>query len=160
MGFIANDPEPTFDPDEPDQGSIAGDAFWPAVDLARLREVGRISTVVTPLAVRDAAIGAIIACHRELAAWRAARAAEGKATLAAIDPLQIDGKLKLEHLYVRAVTATAAADLLETRQEVGATEQGRDRVEASEVPGPDWRRIATLAIRDILGVGRTAVELI
>ncbi len=160
MGFIANDPEPSYNPDQPDQGSIAGDGFWPAVDLDRIREIGRISTIVTPIALRDAVIGAIIACHRELAAWRAARAAEGMASLDAIDPLLIDGRLMLEHLYLRAIAATAAADLLETRQEVGATEHGRDRADVAEVPAPDWRRIATLAIRDILGVGRTAVELI
>lgn len=160
MGFIANDPVPSYDPDQPAQGAIAGDGFWPDVDLARLRELGRISTVVTEPALRDAAIGAIISCRRDLLGWRAARAAEGKTTLAAIDPETIDGRSRLEHLYLRAVTASAAADLLDTRQEIGATTRGRDRADEVEVPAPDWRRIATLAIRDILGVGRTAVELI
>lgn len=159
-GFIAIDPEPTYDPDDPSEGSIAGDGFWPAVDLVRLREVGRVTTIVTEIALREAAIGAIIAVGRELSPWRAARAVEGKITLAAIDPVEIDGRLKLEHLYIRAITAETAAQLLETRQEVGASAQGRDRADDAEVPAPDWRRMATLAIRDIVGVGRTAVELI
>lgn len=160
MSFIANDPEPTIDPEDPSEGTIAGDGFWPDVDLAHLKEVARISTIVTDLALRDAAIAAILSVRRELRAWRAAREAEGKATLAAIDPATIAGKLVLEHHYLRAVTGTVAADLLDTRQEIGATGDGRDRADACEVPGPDWRRFAVQAVRDITGATRVRAALL
>jgi len=160
MGFIANDPEPIYDPQNPAEGSIAGDGFYPTTDLARIRDIGRISTIVTDPQLREAAIGGIITVRNQLREWRAAMVAAGRASMATASDEQLDGKPLLELLYDRAVTATVAAELLETRQDVGASKEGRDRAEACEQPAPDWRRIATHAIRDILGVGRTAVELI
>lgn len=158
--FIAIDADPVVTAEDQSAGSIAGDGFWPAVDLDRVRAIGRIPTMVTIDQLREATIGAVIAVTRQLIAWRQSHLDAGRATLAAIDPTLIAGTLRLEHLYLRAVTATVAADLLDTRQEIGATRDGRDRADVEEVPSPDWRRMATHAIRDIAGKPRTRARLL
>lgn len=63
-------------------------------------------------------------------------------------------------LYERAVFAFAAADLAETHHDISATNDGKERVESRTLAADEHRRNGTHAIRDILGVTRTAVELL
>lgn len=63
-------------------------------------------------------------------------------------------------LYTRAVRFHAGAELAELHRDLSATTDGQTRAEPQLLTAEDYRKHATAAIRDILGVPRTTVELI
>lgn len=156
MSFVSSPPSTAPAPAD----LIAGDAFWPGVSLAGFRDSARIPTQVTDARARDALRGAMLSVRGELAAFQRDAIANGAAALVDIDDSQVDGESALELLYRRAIFAFAAADLIETHNDISATNDGRDRSEDRAVSACEHRRNATHAIRDILGVPRTSVELI
>ncbi|HYD23834.1 MAG TPA: head completion/stabilization protein [Croceibacterium sp.] len=157
-GFVAQPPTNPPAPDPLDQ--VAGDAFWPALSIAEFRDAMAIAKSVADTRVRDALRGGMAHVRRELRAWKAGHVAAGAATLGDVDDEEIDGEGAAELLYRRAVFCVAAADIAETHGEVSATIDGRDRIAEERVAAGELRRNATHAIRDILGVTRTSVELI
>jgi hypothetical protein len=72
----------------------------------------------------------------------------------------IDGTSTLVLLYRRAVFTAAKAEVVERYRDVDITGAGQRKVEDLEPSVGELRRDSLHAIRDILGVGRTAVELI
>ena len=154
-GFVVNVPGQAT----PETPIAAGD-FWPEIDPAAAREQMRIDSTVTPERLRAALVEAIASVNAELSAWRLLRVAEGVATLADIDVEEIDGASILVHRYQRAVGCTAKALLLERYRDFDSTAVGDKRADAMADPIDDIRRDARWAVTDILGLGRSTVELI
>jgi hypothetical protein len=72
----------------------------------------------------------------------------------------IDGESVLVLAYQRAIGGFARAELIEGYRDTDLTGRGDRKVEDLEPSVDELRRDALHAIRDILGVGRTTVELI
>ncbi|WP_299307770.1 head completion/stabilization protein [uncultured Croceicoccus sp.] len=158
-GFVARPPSETAP--LPAADLVAGDAFWPGVSIAGFRDAMKFGrSAVNDERVRDALRGAMVHVRRELRMWKLAHVLAGATTLAAIDTEMIDGEPASVLLYRRAVFCTAAADLAETHHDVSATADGRSRIDDEVTAADELRRNATHAIRDIIGVTRTTVELI
>lgn len=159
-GFVAMAPADVLDPSTSALDLVAGDGWYPGVSIAQARASLRIPDVVTPARIRDALRAGILNVRHELRPWQALRIALGFGSLAASDADTIDDKSVLELLYTRAVFAFAAAELVDTHHDIGATNDGKDRADARASAADEHRRNATHAIRDMLGTSRTAVELI
>lgn len=157
-GFVA---QPPSSPSAPDVGDIvAGDEFWPPVAISEFRDAMRIDTSVTDTRVRDALRGGMLHVRRELRVWKVAHVLAGAGSLDDILDETVDGESAATILYARAVFSIAAADLAETHGSISATGDGRDRADEFITSADEHRRNATHAIRDILSVTRTSVELI
>ena len=155
MSFIVTSPAtPT------EEAAISSSAFWPAVDPVKVRAAQRIDNTITPERLRDALIEAIAAVNGELADWRIARKTEGKATLAEVSEDLIDEIPIPVHRYQRAIGCLAKAALIERYRDFDSTAAGNKKADQMEDPIDDLRRDARWAISDILGIGRTTVELI
>lgn len=139
---------------------MTGDAFWPGLSISGFQSEMRIPEEVDPARLRAALRGGMLQIRGELRLWKAGHVLAGAATLAAVDSEEIDGEPAVELLYRRAVFHAAAAELAETHSDIAATGDGQERNEARRDAAGELRRLATLAIRDMLGVTRTSVELI
>ena len=161
MSFVSVPPAPA----SPGNTVVSAGAWWPEIDCNAMRDALRIGEIVTHERLAAEIQTALIGTIAELRDWKAARVAEGHTSLAiaasALQPgEEVDGIPHLEHLFVRAVRCSAAAALVELHRDVAATEQGQNRSEAVLPTAADYRRMATWAVRDMLGTTRTAVELI
>jgi hypothetical protein len=161
VSFVSVPPAPA----SPGNALVSAGDWWPDIDCNAMRDALRIGEMITHDRLVSEIRTALIGVIGELREWKALRVAEGHASLiAAAQVLQpgeeIDGTTHLEHLFVHAVRCSAAAALVELHRDVAATEQGQNRSEAVLPTAADYRRMATWAVRDILGVTRTAVELI
>jgi hypothetical protein len=155
MSFVTT--SPVNDAQEP---PIANGDFWPEIDPAQIRDAQRIDSTITPERLRAALIEAMASANVELAAWAALQVAAGHATLAAVPAIEIDDESIHVHRYRRAVGCLAKANLIERYRDYDTTARGDRKADALENPIDDLRRDARWAISDILGVGRTTVELI
>lgn len=148
-------------PQSPANSVLAGGGWWPDLDCNAMRDVLRLGDVVSHARLFAALEGGFITVTGDLAAWRAAREAEGHASLAAVAPADLVGaQPRLTVLFTRAVRFAAAAELAELHREISATDAGDKRSDTQMLSASDYRRLCTFAIRDMLGVTRTAVELI
>lgn len=150
-------PAPTPDSAEAD---IISSAFWPAIQPASIRSAQRIDNAILQERLRTALVEAISTVNTELASWRALREAEGHNTLAAVPAETIDGTSIHIHRYQRAVGCLAKAAILERSRDLDTTAKGDREAEATDPTIDDLRRDARWAITDIIGIGRTTVELI
>lgn len=150
MAFIA--PAPTA-PEPPSPRH----PFWPEISPADFRAVAGVDGTVTPARLTHALINSIALANGELRVWRQARQAEGAARL---DDVPDENPGRLANLYKRAVYEWTKADLMERMVGFDATASGQKRAEGQEPAIDDHYRNALWAIRDILGVPRTTVELI
>lgn len=155
MSFVTTSP-----PAPQSETEIASGAFWPVIDPAKIREAQRIDSTITAERLRGALIEAIAGVNGELAAWRVLRQAEGTNSLAEVAADEIDDESIHVHRYRRAVGCIAKANLLERYRDFDATARGDRKADALESPIDDLRRDARWAIADILGTGRSVVELI
>jgi hypothetical protein len=155
MSFVIDSP-----PAETPEAEIAGGSFWPSIDPAAIREAYRIDTTVTPARLRETLVEAMASVNTELAARRIIWQTAGDATLADVPAEKIDGTSVLVHRYRRAVGCLAKALLIERMPDYDTTPAGERRADRLSDPIDDLRRDARWAISDILGVGRTTVELI
>lgn len=155
MSFVTTSP-----PAPQADTEIASSAFWPVIDPAKIREAQRIDSTITAERLRGALIEAIAGVNVELAAWRIARQAEGAGSLADVTADEVDDESIHVHRYRRAVGCLAKANLLERYRDYDTTARGDRKADAQETPIDDLRRDARWAISDILGVGRSTVELI
>ena len=157
MSFSALPPSPA----SPPNSVVEGDGWWPDVDLNAMRDALRLTTTVTHPRLVGALEGGVISVTGELEAWRAAHEGEGATSLADVAPTRrIAGQHRLTLLYTRAVRFAAAAELAELHRDLTATQDGQARADTEETTAQEYLRLSTLAIRDILAVPRTAVELI
>jgi hypothetical protein len=140
----------------------ADDAFWPAIDLAELRAALRLDGTVTAERLRHAATEALAHAMDELAAWAAVQRLDGHPTLADVPARRIDGRSVQVQRFMRAICGMTHASLLERYADYDST--GRARKSHDEplrdAQAEQHRRDARWAIRDLLGLSRTTVELI
>ncbi|KAF1021900.1 MAG: hypothetical protein GAK30_01589 [Paracidovorax wautersii] len=143
-------------------GTIAAGAFWPAIDLAEMRDAVRLDGTTTPPRLRAAVVEAIAATIAQLQAWADQRIAEGHATLASVPAATVDGTSVHVQRFTRAVQCHAKANLIERYSDYDTTGRARkdDQEENRDTQAEQHRRDATWAIRDIIGTTRLAVELI
>lgn len=157
MAFVALPPSPA----SPENAEVAGDGFYPSIDCNSMRNALRVGEIVTHARLFEAVKGGIVSIEGELADWRGARELEGAATLAEVDPDRMTGgEHRLTVLYTRAVHFAAAAELAELHRDLTATQEGLARADTAATTAQEYAKLATHAVRDILGAGRAVVELI
>lgn len=148
-------------PAEPADGAIAGDGFWPDLDLARLRQAVRIDQTVTPVRLRDVARGAMLDIMDELEDWRVEKTLAGFSTLADVPARRrVDDVSDYEVRWFQAVTAVVAADLGDRQLGQSVRSAGVERAEELSADIDVHRRNVTYAVRDFLGVPRIIAEAI
>jgi hypothetical protein len=151
-GFVGGAPAQQF--------TLTNDGFWPDIDADHLRERQRIGSNVTNARLEEAAVAAIISVNRELRTLKLRYMAQGAETLADVPADQIQDESELVHIYRRAIYSTASAEVLERYRTYSATNSGAAKGEEEEQSADDYRRDARFAIRDLLGISRTTVELL
>lgn len=157
MTFVALPASPT----SPANSVVAGDGWYPDIDVNAMRDALRITDQVTHARIVGAIEGGLLTVEGELAYWRATKEADSFETLEEVDPHRtIGGEHRLTVLYLRAVRFHAAAELAELHRDLSATTDGQARAEPQLLTAEDYRKLATQTVRDILGVPRVAVELI
>jgi hypothetical protein len=142
--------------------TIALGTFWPPLSLAASRAVMRIPTDITDQRLADALKAAMLEAAQDLQVWQDLQAVYGFASLVEVTHRNHDigGDKRLAVLWRRAVHSLAMADLSELQRAADTTTAGGKRAESGELTVEDHRRNAHFAIRDIMGVARTTVELI
>jgi len=154
-GFVA--------PADATDTTITNDGWWPDVGSAKARDILRLDGTVTEARLVDALVSAIGSTNAELADWRALQLnANGAAyaTLADVPAPAINGVSRLVDLYQRAVRCLAGAHLVERYRNFDVTDSGQKKADEQTPSIDELRRDARWAIRDILGVARSTVELI
>lgn len=143
---------------------IQNDPWFPAVDPEALRKACRLDGTVTPDRLKHALLYALDSVNQELAAYQAARLAEGCAALADVPCPTLDGQSAQIVRYRRAVYACVQAELSEAYRDIDTTphsEGKSDRIkERIEAKADGYLRAMRWAISDLLGQRRTTVELI
>lgn len=157
MSFIAT--EPTDNGTAPDAGTVTNDGFFPDINKDHLRAAMRLDGTVTDERLVDALVSAIINVNGELGTWKAASIAAGVAELESMEP-RVAGKSIKATLYRTAVYRATKADLTERYRDYDATKSGAHEAAELETTIEDDRRASKWAIRDILGLNRTTIELI
>jgi hypothetical protein len=157
-GFVASPSNTSPTPDSADM--VDGGEFYLALRISEFRDSMRVSAHVTDIRVRDALRAGMMAAHVDLRAWAVVQVAAGFPTIDAVEAPEIDFESVLVASWRRAVYSFAAAELVETHNDISSTKDGKDRIVGEALTADDHRRNALHAIRDILGVGRTSVELI
>jgi len=160
--FMPDDPGPVVPEAQSPDRPIDTGGWFPSIDPTLFRAEHRVNDSVTSERVRQALIAAAIGVFRDLAEWSRGRRADGAANLAQVvtDLPEIDGESALILLYRRAVSTAAKAELIEGYRDMDITGAGQRGAELLDPTIGELRRDSTFAIRDILNVGRTTVELI
>lgn len=153
-GFIPSAPTPA------NEGNISSGAFWPAITLDELRAIMRTDGTVTTERLRHAVVDAISQVNSDLSGWAINQKAAGHATLADVPAELIDNVSILVHWYRRAVYSMARANLYERYLDSSATEAATKDAEPRNQTADDLYRDARFAIRDILGITHSTIELI
>lgn len=162
MSFVTrlDDCPPDLPTPEPEiETPIVGDWF-PAIDPAAIRKGYRIREAVTAARLREALIAAIITVGNDLALWQGQQAQAGHLALTDVPAPQIDGQSRLAILYRRAVALYAKAEIVERYRDIDMSGAGERRAEDLDPTVTELRRDALHAVRDLLGVTRTTVDLI
>ncbi|MFT4454962.1 head completion/stabilization protein [Pseudomonas sp. RTCS2] len=152
-GFIAGGIPTTAFP-------ISNGTFWPEINGQHLRAAMRITDAVTDDRLEVAAVNAMIEANRELAGYRDAQQAQGHASLADVPAEPIKGESQLLHLYRRVIYCNALAELVERYSSFDATNSGEKKVTEEETSADQLRRDARKALRTLLGISHTTVELL
>lgn len=139
---------------------ISNSTFWPEINGQHLRAAMRITDAVTDDRLEVAAVNAMIEANRELAGYRTANQAKGFNTLADVPAEQIKGESQLLHLYRRIIYCNALAELVERYSSFDATNSGEKKVTEEETSADQLRRDARKALRSLIGVSHTTVELL
>ncbi|TCP13761.1 head completion protein GPL [Crenobacter luteus] len=143
-----------------DGSPIHSGSFWPELDPATARGAMRLDGTASAERLRGALIEAIADVNSELADWRRSRQAEGYTTLAEVPAEEVDGASVLVQRWQRAVQCRAAANLTERYRSFDSTAAGHKQADELDTTVDDLRRDSRWAVSDILGIGRTTVELI
>lgn len=151
-GFIAGGTPAPF--------TLKNDGWWPDIDGADLRAVLRLDASITDARLKAAALNAMLDTNRELALFKATQQTAGRARLEDVPAEQADGQSRLLILYRRALYCGAGAELTERYRALDSSAEGHDRADALTPSIDELRRDQRWAIRDLLGMPRTTVELI
>jgi len=152
-GFIA-----TGTTDEP--FVITNDGFWPDIDVVHMRKSIRLDGSITDARIEVVAINALIQVNRELAEAKTGYLEQGFNSLSAVPALKVNDESSLIHLYRRSIYCSVAAELTERYRSYDSTVDGNKNADELTPSVDEYRRDARFAIRDLLGVGHSTVELI
>lgn len=155
MSFIT--PAPA---ESTDTRPIRNTDFFPDLYLSAARDAVRLDGTVIDSRLRDALITAMLSVNKELVGWKKKQLAAGFKTIGDVPAETIDNTSEFVLNYRRAVYCTAAANIAERLKNFDSTAKGRAQAEQLNDPIDDHRRDAHWAINDILGIGRTTIELI
>lgn len=139
---------------------ISAGSFWPDVDPVAARAAMRLDGTVTAERLRAALIEAIASVNSALSAWRSQQRDAGISSLADVPADEIDGSSVLVQRWQRAVQCLAAANVTERYRSFDSTGAGHKHADELDTTVDDLRRDVQWAIRDILGAGRSTIELI
>ena len=137
---------------------LENDGFWPDIDLDRMRAEMRLDGQASGARVREAAALAMISVNAELEGWKASQEAEGR--LDAIPQAMIAGEPRLVWLYRRAVSANAAAVIVERYRGYDASPDSAKKAEDERALIGELRRDEHWAIAQIQGKSRLIVGLV
>jgi hypothetical protein len=146
-GFVANTPAAA----EADIENV----FWPAISPATLRDIFSIKQDVNPAKLSHLVTMAIITTNDELKAFTISQQESG---ISSSDALE-DGT-RLNHLYKHAIYSTVMVSVIDNSRDYDATASGREDTDDIEKAMDTQRTNAAIAIRSILGLSRSNVELI
>lgn len=152
-GFIA-----TGNTDEP--LVITNDGFWPDIDVVHLRESIRLDGSITDARIEVVTVNALIQVNSELVSVKLEHVADGYSTLAAVPAPKIKGESNFIHLYRRSIYCSVGAELAERYRSYDTSVEGNKNADELTPSVDEYRRDARFAIRDLLGVGHSTVELI
>ena len=152
-GFIAGGIPTTAFP-------ISNGDFWPEINGQHLRAAMRITDSVTDDRLEVAAVNAMIEANRELAGFRDAQIAQGFSSLADVPAEKIKDESQKLHLYRRVIYCNALAELVERYSSFDATNSGEKKVTEEETSADQLRRDARKALRSLIGISHTTVELL
>lgn len=158
-GFVVKDPNTDGDPVAPGVQTpadiVAGDGWWPDVNLRDLRDAVRLDTSVPTVRIRDAARNAMLEMARELRVWRADQEAQGRTALKHVPGrILIDGQSDYLILWARGVYSIVAGDLAGRLRGMSATAAGHDRADELATEGDVHARNVAWAVRDFLDAPR------
>ena len=161
--MIANAP-PIIVTDPPGKPPITGvldaGAFWPHIELAKLRDTVDVDGSVTAARLTHAASSALASVVLDLSAWAATQQAAGFVALSSVPAVTINGVSVNVLRFERAVYAYAKAELAQRYAGADATGRAERGDDGRELQASDYRADALSAVRDILGVARFESELI
>jgi hypothetical protein len=139
---------------------ITNDGFWPDIDVVQMRKSIRLDGSITDARIEVVTVNALIQVNGELALICAAHTANGYASLADVPTTEINGESKFVHLYRRAIYCSVGAELAERYRSYDSSVEGNKNADELTPSVDEYRRDARFAIRDLLGVGHSTVELI
>lgn len=142
------------------EADIINDGWFPNVILAPARDVIRIDGTITTARLRAALVEAITSVNDELDAWKALQVTAGHNNMAAVPAPTVDNISRNIHRYLRAVYCLAKANLTERYRDYDSSNEGNKRADELDPTVGDLRRDHRWAVNDILGIGRSTIELI
>ncbi|HEX8301071.1 head completion/stabilization protein [Sphingomonas sp.] len=160
MSDFVFDTTPTSPADPAPEAVVTNDGWFTDIDPVAIRKDFRIREAVTPERLRGAIVRAIMTVNRQLTAFRAGHSAAGHSSLADVPAPEIDGKSEFVQLYSAAIGAAAKVELVERYRDIDLTGAGQRQVDEMDSAISELRRDMIHAVRDLLGEGRTVVELI
>lgn len=142
-------------PPSPADSKVAGDAFWPDIDVNAARAALRLGdSMVTHERLVAAIEGGMIAVMTDLAAWRARQEAAGADKLEEVAPtLEVGGSPIAVVLWQRAVRYHAAAELADAHTDLAATNEGVTRAQDKREIADDYRRMSAVAVGRLSALG-------
>lgn len=151
---------PTQAPASGIETPIHSSPFWPDIDPEAARAALRLDGTVTGPRLRHALVESIADINGRLAAWRRGHQASGWLTLDAVPAETVDGESEHVARYRRAVYCLAGASLIERYRGFDSTHAGHQQADLLDPTVDELRRDAGWAVSDILGRGRSTIELI
>lgn len=141
---------------------IQGDAFYPSINAALFQTTMRVASQVTAQRVRQALLEAMmeVDADSDLKRLRAMWDADGHQTLAAVPAPLFGGEHRLCFLYSRAIYNFAKASLDEKYRDNAQSAAGEARAEGVDVMVGSHLRNARNALSDLVGRGRSTIELL
>jgi|SRR5699024_8427505 len=166
----------SYDPDPPpangDNGNNGSDdttltnvEFWPDVSLQDFRAAERLRTDIPAARLRHALEAALALVNRLLTDFTLAQKKAGAESHADIERTSLQRQDHYKTLYLRAVYASAHADLLERYADYSATgdtggSTGSSRADMYQDAAAGYRRTMRWALAEIEDRPHTTVELI
>lgn len=144
----------------PSARTLTNVGFWPDIDVDHLQASLRLGDTVSQQRIEVATVNAMQSVNTELADFRVDQEAAGHARADLVPGEMIAGETLLIHRYRRAVYCSVGAELAERYRGSDTTSTGNSHAEALTPSIDEYRRDLRWAISDILGVGRSTVELI
>jgi hypothetical protein len=134
--------------------------FFPDIDSQTLRQAIRLDGSVSDARLEAAIVGAMVGLNLELYGLQQSASAQGYTRLADVPAEQLNDTSRLVLLYMRALYALTAAELYERYRAYDSTPASAPRTDELSSSIDDLRRDARSAVRDLLGLSHSTVELI